>query len=388
MMLSHITLQEIIGILEPYMSTPDIRKERIERVLTEQVARKLISSYDGEPREAVERVILWLVVYSKTSAEGINAVLQLIHDIKAQAKEDDQKHIAALQEKILNEQSNTNQIKSNNETNINTDDVRGALNQVGGVLTVNRDLIIHQSISNSYEAKDDGKQTSQHSDLKLTAKQHFELGNEMYGKGDYRKAIASYEEAIKLDPRSFVVYNSLGIARQAVGEIDEAIAAFTKAMRINSQYADAYNNRGNIYLAKDELEFAVKDFSTAIRLNQMLYQAFINRGWAYYKMGKYEEAIEDYVKAIDINPDIAIVYNNLGIARQAKDDIDGAIVEYDKAIKLDPKYIHTYYSRGIARELNNDLRGAIADWEEYIKLGGPRKKVVGIWLANARKRLK
>jgi tetratricopeptide (TPR) repeat protein len=105
-------------------------------------------------------------------------------------------------------------------------------------------------------------------------------------------------------------------------------------------------------------------------------------------MGKYEEAIEDYVKAIDINPDIAIVYNNLGIARQAKDDIDGAIVEYDKAIKLDPKYIHTYYSRGIARELNNDLRGAIADWEEYIKLGGPRKKVVGIWLANARKRLK
>src|SRR5437763_11440898 len=72
-------------------------------------------------------------------------------------------------------------------------------------------------------------------------------GVEWKAKGDFAKAIADYDEAIKNDPQQPAAYNNRGIAYVAAGQYDKAIADYDEAIKINPQYASALNNRGLAY---------------------------------------------------------------------------------------------------------------------------------------------
>jgi hypothetical protein len=58
-------------------------------------------------------------------------------------------------------------------------------------------------------------------------------------KGEYAKAIADYNEAIKLDPKYAFAYNNRGNSWYKTGDYDKAIADFKDAVRLNPNYANA-----------------------------------------------------------------------------------------------------------------------------------------------------
>ena len=56
----------------------------------------------------------------------------------------------------------------------------------------------------------------------------------LYGdKGDYDRAIADYDEAIRLDPRYAVAYYNRGVAYCDKGDYDRAIADYNEAIRLD-----------------------------------------------------------------------------------------------------------------------------------------------------------
>jgi len=72
--------------------------------------------------------------------------------------------------------------------------------------------------------------------------------------GDYEKAVAEYEEAISVNPKSPLAYNLLGIAygfRYALtkdaGFKDKQIASFEKAVEIDPDYWPAMTHLGMAY---------------------------------------------------------------------------------------------------------------------------------------------
>ena len=72
-----------------------------------------------------------------------------------------------------------------------------------------------------------------------------------YGdKGENDRAIADYNEAIRLDPKYAAAYNNRGNAYRDKGDTDRAIADFNEAIRLDPKLAHAYNNRGNAYVTK------------------------------------------------------------------------------------------------------------------------------------------
>ena len=88
------------------------------------------------------------------------------------------------------------------------------------------------------------------------------------------QAIASFSEAIKLDPKSFPAYNNRGIAYCEKGNFDKAIADFSRVIEIDPKYGKAYNNRAVAYMMKGEKDKARQDVEKAqslgIAVNQML----------------------------------------------------------------------------------------------------------------------
>jgi tetratricopeptide (TPR) repeat protein len=64
--------------------------------------------------------------------------------------------------------------------------------------------------------------------------------NLYYSKGDYDRAVADYNEAIRLDPGYALAYNHRGSSYHFKADYDRAIADFSEAIRIDPKSAFAY----------------------------------------------------------------------------------------------------------------------------------------------------
>jgi carboxyl-terminal processing protease len=106
-------------------------------------------------------------------------------------------------------------------------------------------------------------------------------GNAYLAKSDYDRAIADYDQAIKLDRRYTYAYHNRGLAYHFKKDYDRAIADYGEAVRLNQKYAEAFNDRGLAYQAKGNLDQAIADYERAIQLNPKLTVAISNRDAAY-----------------------------------------------------------------------------------------------------------
>jgi len=187
-----------------------------------------------------------------------------------------------------------------------------------------------------------------------------------YGKGDYDWAIADYSQALRLDPNLAAAYNNRGVAYDDKGDYDRAIADYTQALRLDPNYAAAYNNRGVAYNNKKDYDKAIADYTEAIKLDPTA-NRYTRRGDAYYNKKDYDRAIVDYTEAIRLDPTVSRYYNR-GVAYNNKKDYDKAIADYSEALRLNPNYAAAYNGRGNAYYMKGDYTNAIADYEKCLSL--------------------
>ena len=159
-----------------------------------------------------------------------------------------------------------------------------------------------------------------------------------------------------------------GVAANKTGDLDRAIASFSEAIRLDPKYSEAFWHRGAVYAKKGDNNRAIGDYDEAIRLNPMAGYAFVSRGTAYAGKGDYDHAIADYSEAIRVNAKNASALNNRGIAYDGKGDYDHAIADYSEAIRVDPKNAIAFNNRGISYGNKSDPDRAIADYSEAIRL--------------------
>ena len=94
---------------------------------------------------------------------------------------------------------------------------------------------------------------------------YYNRGIEYDEKRDYDRAIADYNEVIRLDPKDAKAYNSRGIASRAKGDLDRAIADYNEAIRLDPN-AGSYKNRGVANLYAGSLSKALADLNQASEL--------------------------------------------------------------------------------------------------------------------------
>mgnify|MGYP002652102718 CR=1 FL=1 len=141
-------------------------------------------------------------------------------------------------------------------------------------------------------------------------------------------------------------YLNRGAKWSMKGDHDRAIADYDEMIRLDPKISQAYNNRGISWRAKGNLDRATADFSQAIGLDPTLPQAYQNRATVWRAIGDHDRAIGDLDRAIALGPDNAEAYNDRGASWRAKGDMTRAIADLDRAIKLDPKSAKAYTERG------------------------------------------
>ena len=138
--------------------------------------------------------------------------------------------------------------------------------------------------------------------VKLHPAYYFELGNVYDGLSKYKKAIESFNKAIKIEPDHADAWFNKGVALGELGRYDEALKAFNKAIKIEPDH-----------------------------------YAWVNKGVALGKLGRYDEVLKAFNKAIKIKPDHDAWYNK-ACAYSLKRDKENALKSLSKSIKLNPEF--------------------------------------------------
>ena len=99
------------------------------------------------------------------------------------------------------------------------------------------------------------------------AQQYFDEAYKYSIEGEYQKAIANYDEVIRLDFQLPKTYRNRGLAYFYLDQHDRAINDFDEAIRLDPQYALAYANRGRAYEKLDQKDKRDVDKKRACELD-------------------------------------------------------------------------------------------------------------------------
>ena len=207
-------------------------------------------------------------------------------------------------------------------------------------------------------------------------------------RGQYDKAVASYDEALTApeiaDDIEASIYSDRGVAKWRMKQIKEAIDDFNKSIQLSPDNATVYNNRGNALMDLGHADEAVKDFDRAIALSPNYGAAHNNRGNAHAALGQYEPAFQDYRKAVELMPQSAVPFNGRGKAHEELKRYHAAVRDLTRAITLNPKYASAYHNRADAYLAIAMYKEAADDATQAINLQPPDTPDPDLLLLRAR----
>jgi len=184
------------------------------------------------------------------------------------------------------------------------------------------------------------------------------LGNDLMKQGDLTAAIASYKNAINLQPDIPDLHNKLGKVLTQQGDLTEAIAFYKNATVLKPDFVDAHNNLGNALMKQGDPTAAIVSYRTALELKPALPDLHYSIGLAFQAKGDLANAIDSYKAAIGFKPAFPKAYNELGNALKKQGDIVKAITSFKTAIELKPDFADAHNNLGVALECQGDLNTA------------------------------
>jgi len=180
--------------------------------------------------------------------------------------------------------------------------------------------------------------------------------------------IAACTRLLSANPASFYAIGNRGIAYRRVGDYDRALADIETALRMKPHLAGLYSERGMIFARTGQNTAALRDFDEALRRDANLIQAYFERAMVYEVTGQHERAKADIESALDRDFKlVAGMYADLGQRLTKAGNYDRAIIAFDKSIEIYPNWLSTFLYRGTAHEAlgNRDL--AVADYNKTLQ---------------------
>jgi tetratricopeptide (TPR) repeat protein len=178
---------------------------------------------------------------------------------------------------------------------------------------------------------------------------HYNLGNYHLDRRDFKQAVDSYEQALKIEPRGVLAMVNEAMAYARMGENQKANDALQKALKVAPDNAAANFNMGLLKAEENDLVTAEKHLRAALKSDPQMAQAAYNLCVILSK-DRLDEAVGFCRKAVEARSDVPRYAFTLAFYQQQKGDLVGAASVLDNLINKYPTYADAYVLLGAIYE--------------------------------------
>lgn len=196
---------------------------------------------------------------------------------------------------------------------------------------------------------------------------HIQRGNAYSTLGQYQRALADYEAALKIEPENFTAMINRSAELIRMGRDGDALLQLDQATRLNPASALPFNNRAIVHLKMGKTAEALAAANTAIELDPAVALAYNARSLAYQRLGQIRDALIDIDRAIALEGKNEIFLERRAELYAMNRETDKAIADLTTLIEANPAETDYYNSRGVVRARAGAVEDALADFTAAIE---------------------
>jgi len=190
-----------------------------------------------------------------------------------------------------------------------------------------------------------------------------------YGRaGEQLKKIEAYEKAVSIDPDFENSWINLGTACLENGKREKSIQAYQQAVRIAPDNAGSWTQLGIIYGQNGEKNKQIEAFQKAVHINPDYSNAWLNLGSAYQNTGQFSKAIEAFQQAVRINPENSDGWLKLGFSYRDMTQFSKALESYQQAVHVNPQNSNAWVCLGVAHGMAYNETEELAAYQEALRI--------------------
>ena len=158
------------------------------------------------------------------------------------------------------------------------------------------------------------------------------LGTALAQDGQQKQAVNYINRAINLKPMQVQYRVNLGVILQDLGQYDKAKASYESAIKIDDQYAEAYYNLAKLYKQMELPEATLLTYDYLLSFSPKRQDALINMGNIFSDQGLFGQAIKCFQTAIHVDSENSDLNSraliNLANTYRRRGDAEEAIRHY------------------------------------------------------------
>ena len=166
--------------------------------------------------------------------------------------------------------------------------------------------------------------------------------------GIFLNQVTEWTYNLKYNSRSPIVYLNMAFAQNQAGRVDDAIASYEQAIRLDPGNAETENGVGDFLVASEKVAQAIPHYKRALEIDPTLFGTRRNLGIALYNTGRLEEAIGQYRLALAGKPGDSEMEANLGKALGELGRQSESIAHLKRALEIDANNAEAENSLGLA----------------------------------------
>jgi tetratricopeptide (TPR) repeat protein/SAM-dependent methyltransferase len=186
--------------------------------------------------------------------------------------------------------------------------------------------------------------------------------------GEFDRGIELVRRSLASDPRQPRAHNLLGMALGRLGRQQEALASFDDALLLQPDFADAHGNRASALMELGRAAEAVESYERALALQADSVGDWLNLGSALHQLGRHDDAIASYERALALRPEFVEAHFNRGNVLAHLARYEEALAGYDRTLSLNRRHAAALSRRGHVLAKLGRIEHAIASFEEVLAL--------------------
>ena len=209
-----------------------------------------------------------------------------------------------------------------------------------------------------------------------------------------RKAVESFEEAIKLDDGYALAYAGLADcyclvsiygAAPPKAVMPRAKAAAMKALELDDGLAEAHTSLAAALVWFDwNWEASEREFKRAIELNPHYAVAHHWYGSVLLSaQGRFDEALDSERRALELEPLSLVINSNMGFICYQAARFSEAIEHLQRTLEMDDDFVYARFHLGMCHAHRGDFDNAIAELRRAIEQAGGRGALIQAALGYA-----